>query len=91
MLSKKRGFSRIQSGGLYRWEMTAKLAAKPGKSVEHAWGRGAIVVNAARGGMVVDEDLSRGTGFGNPSNDVASYSAPGSQRMLSAGGFSFQA
>jgi phosphoglycerate dehydrogenase-like enzyme len=37
--------------------MTAKLAAKPGKNVEHAWGRGAIVFNAARSGMVVDEDL----------------------------------
>jgi hypothetical protein len=71
--------------------MTAKLAAKPGKSVEHAWGLGAIVVNAARGGMVVDEYLSRGTGFGNPSNDVANYSARGSQRTLSAARFSFQA
>ena len=35
MLSDERGFSKIQSGGVYRWEMTATLAAKPGKSVEH--------------------------------------------------------
>jgi hypothetical protein len=35
MLSDERGFSKIQRGGVYRWEMTAKLAAKPG--VEHAW------------------------------------------------------
>src|ERR1700687_98904 len=36
MLSDERGFSKIQSGGVYRWEMTATLAAKPGKSVEHS-------------------------------------------------------
>ena len=35
MLSDERGFSKIQSAGVYRWEMTATLAAKPGKSVEH--------------------------------------------------------
>src|ERR1700693_4627403 len=34
MLSDERGFSKIQSGGVYRWEMTATLAAEPGKSVE---------------------------------------------------------
>src|SRR5579863_1314894 len=34
---------------------------------------------------------NRGTASSNPSNDVANYSAPGLQRMLSAARVSFQA